>query len=74
MALRLLVPLNVRLIPVKWKYAGKLFELFSRERVEKELNEFLVLDHFPRFGGGIGLTRFIRGMKASGLLTVGDHC
>ncbi len=50
------------------KYAGKLFELFGRERVEKELDEFLVLDHFPRFGGGIGLTRFIKGMKASNLL------
>ena len=56
------------------KYAGKLFELFGRERVENELNEFLVLPHFPRFGGGIGLTRFIKGMKASGLLTAGDHC
>jgi aspartyl/asparaginyl-tRNA synthetase len=42
------------------QYAGKLFELFGRERVEKELEEFLSLDFFPRFGGGIGMTRLSR--------------
>jgi hypothetical protein len=41
-------------------YSGKLFELFGRERVEKELNEFLSLDFFPRFGWGCGLTRLAR--------------
>jgi hypothetical protein len=41
-------------------YAGKLFELFGKERVEKELEEFLSLDFFARFGGGIGLTRLAR--------------
>lgn len=41
-------------------YAGKLFELFGKERVEKELNEFLSLNFFERFGGGIGLTRLAR--------------
>jgi aspartyl/asparaginyl-tRNA synthetase len=41
-------------------YAGKLFELFGKERVEKELEEFLSFDFFPRFGGGIGLTRLAR--------------
>lgn len=50
------------------KYAGKLIELFGRERVEKELDEFLAFSHFPRFGGGIGMTRFIKGMKASDLI------
>jgi hypothetical protein len=44
-------------------YAGKLFELFGKERVEKELEEFLSLDFFPRFGGGIGLTRMARAME-----------
>jgi len=44
-------------------YAGKLFELFGKERVEKELDEFLSLDFFPRFGGGIGLTRMARAME-----------
>ena len=42
------------------KYAEKLFELFSRERVEKELEKFLEHDFFNRFGGGIGMTRLAR--------------
>lgn len=41
-------------------YADKLFELFGKDRVEKELNEFLSYDFFERFGGGIGLTRLNR--------------
>jgi hypothetical protein len=42
------------------KYCAKLFELFGKERVEQELEDFLGLDFFPRFGGGIGLTRLAR--------------
>ena len=45
------------------KYAGLLFDLFGRERVERELEEFLSLPFFPRVGGGIGLTRMISAMK-----------
>lgn len=45
------------------KYAGLLFDLFGRERVEKELNEFLSLPFFPRVGGGIGMTRMINAYK-----------
>jgi aspartyl/asparaginyl-tRNA synthetase len=41
-------------------YANKLFELFGKERVESELEEFLKFDFFPRFGGGIGMTRMAR--------------
>ena len=41
-------------------YSGKLFELFGKERVEKELEKFLEYDFFPRFGGGIGMTRLAR--------------
>ena len=41
-------------------YAAKLFELFGKDRVEKELEEFLSHNFFPRFGGGIGLTRLAR--------------
>jgi len=41
-------------------YAAKLFELFGKERVEAELEQFLSYDFFPRFGGGIGLTRMAR--------------
>ena len=40
-------------------YADLLFKLFGKERVEKELDEFLSYDFFPRFGGGIGITRMI---------------
>jgi len=42
------------------KYAGKLFELFGRERVEKELEEFLSHKFFSRVGGGIGMSRLLR--------------
>jgi len=41
-------------------YSAKLFELFGKERVEAELEEFLKFDFFPRFGGGIGMTRMAR--------------
>jgi len=41
-------------------YSAKLFELFGKERVEKELDEFLSFNFFKRYGGGIGLTRLAR--------------
>jgi aspartyl/asparaginyl-tRNA synthetase len=41
-------------------YSAKLFELFGKDRVEKELEEFLSLEFFPRFGWGCGLTRLER--------------
>lgn len=50
-------------------YAKKLFDLFGRERVEKELNEFLSLDFFARTGGGIGVTRLINAAKKHGILS-----
>ncbi|BDS09487.1 amino acid--tRNA ligase-related protein [Aureispira anguillae] len=50
------------------KYAERLFDMFGKERVEAELNEFLELDFFPRSGGGIGVTRMIRAMQLSGLI------
>jgi aspartyl/asparaginyl-tRNA synthetase len=46
------------------QYGAKLYELFGRDRVEKELEEFLSLDFFPRFGGGIGMTRLMAAMAA----------
>lgn len=42
------------------QYAQLLYNHFGKERVEKELDEFLSMDFFPRFGGGIGTTRMIR--------------
>ena len=50
------------------EYAVLLYNLFGRERVLKELDEFLEFNFFPRFGGGIGITRLIAGMKKAGLL------
>lgn len=55
------------------KYAQKLFDLFGRERVEKELNEFLELSFFPRSGGGIGLTRLINSMEKGGLMNINNN-
>jgi aspartyl/asparaginyl-tRNA synthetase len=50
------------------KYAEKLFQLFGKDRVERELNDFLKLDFFPRSGGGIGLTRMINAAKKGDVL------
>ena len=50
------------------EYANLLFSKFTEERVIKELDEYLSLDFFPRFGGGIGMTRMARAMKLEGLL------
>ena len=44
-------------------YAKTLFSQFGRERVQKELDEFLALDFFPRSGGGIGMTRMMRALN-----------
>jgi len=44
-------------------YAKLLFDLFGQDRVERELEEFLSHDFFPRYGGGIGLTRLISSME-----------
>ena len=49
-------------------YSNTLFSQFTRERVLKELDDFLEFDFFPRSGGGIGVTRMIRAMKLSGIL------
>jgi aspartyl/asparaginyl-tRNA synthetase len=50
------------------KYAQKLFDLFGKRRVEKELHDFLSLDFFPRSGGGIGMSRLIDAMKKESIL------
>lgn len=42
------------------RYCGKLFELFGKDRVVEELENFLEFNFFPRFGGGIGMTRMAR--------------
>jgi len=49
-------------------YADLLFNLFGKERVEAELDEFLAHDFVPRFGGGIGVTRMISAMQRAKLI------
>lgn len=50
------------------QYAQLLFSAFGEERVMKELDEYLSLSSFPRFGAGVGVTRMARAMKLAGLL------
>ena len=49
-------------------YKRLLFNLFTEERVMKELREYLALKMFPRYGGGIGITRMARAMKLAKLI------
>ena len=44
-------------------YKDKLYDLFGKDRVENELEEYFDNEFFPRFGGGIGVTRLIRALK-----------
>ena len=50
------------------KYKDILYSKFSKKRVDKELDAFLDMDFFERYGGGIGVTRMIRAMEMSKLL------
>ena len=50
------------------QYKDILYKEFTKERVDRELDEFLDRDFFPRYGGGIGVTRMIRAMELSNLL------
>lgn len=50
------------------QYAKLLFNAFGKERVLKELDEYLAFPMFARFGGGIGITRLARAMKLAGMI------
>lgn len=50
------------------QYRDILYREFTKERVDRELDEFLSHDFFPRYGAGIGVTRMIRAMENSNLL------
>ena len=50
------------------QYAELLYKLFGKERVEKELEEFLEFDFFPRSGGGIGVQRLMKALDKKGIL------
>lgn len=52
-------------------YSNILYSQFGKERVHsdpKELDDYLNLEFFERFGGGIGVTRLIKVMKKYNLL------
>lgn len=48
-------------------YCALLFDKFGRDRVLKELDDYLALPMITRFGGGIGITRLERAMMLSDL-------
>ena len=51
------------------EYAQLLYDQFGEQRVIDELDEYLLsYDFFPRYGGGIGMTRMARAMKLEGLI------
>jgi hypothetical protein len=54
------------------QYAKLLFSAFGEERVMAELDDYLSLPMFERFGAGIGVTRMARAMELAGLLSVSE--
>tara|TARA_R100001594_G_scaffold87796_1_gene122100 strand:- start:8155 stop:8979 length:825 start_codon:yes stop_codon:yes gene_type:complete len=50
------------------QYANLLFKQFTEKRVLLELDDYLNLDFFPRFGAGIGVNRMARAMKLEGII------
>lgn len=50
------------------KYSSLLFDKFSKERVTKELNDYLSLPMIKRYGAGIGFSRLWRAMKLKELI------
>ena len=50
------------------EYAQILYDKFTKERVDSELNEFLKHKFITRSGGGIGVTRLISSMLKEGLM------
>lgn len=49
-------------------YAKLLYNSFSEERVEQELEDYLSLPMNPRWGFGMGIGRLLRAMKIKGLI------
>jgi aspartyl/asparaginyl-tRNA synthetase len=45
-------------------YAKLLYDKFGKDRVEKELEEFLALPFTPRYGGAVGITRILDAISA----------
>ena len=53
-------------------YAKLLYDKFTKERVTEEMNDYLSHNFIQRCGGGIGMTRLIRGLKLQGLIPLDD--
>ncbi len=50
------------------KYKDKLYQLFTEDRTNKELEEYLNLNFIKRSGCGIGVTRLIKSMEKENLI------
>lgn len=50
------------------EYAQLLFDKFGKDRVLKELEDYLSFNFFERCGGGIGVTRLMSALDMNGLL------
>ena len=50
------------------KYKDKLYQLFTEDRTNKELDEYLNLNFIKRSGCGIGVTRLIKSMEKENLI------
>lgn len=50
------------------KYAERLYSLFGKNRVDREMEDYLNNTFIQRCGGGIGITRLIKSLKKENLL------
>jgi len=55
------------------QYAQMLFDTCGKERVLKELDEYLLLPFVSRFGAGIGLTRLAAAMEKAHLFDMAEY-
>lgn len=50
------------------EYIKAMYKHFGKDRVDKEINEYLDYKFIPRCGGGLGMSRIIRGLKLEGII------
>lgn len=49
-------------------YLNTMYDLFGKDRVDNEIDEYTDYKFVPRCGGGLGMSRIIRGLKLEGIL------
>jgi len=49
-------------------YDNILYDKFTKDQIDREFSAFMEKDFFPRYSGGIGITRMIRALKMSDLI------